>query len=112
MKNNIEVPVLVNFILQELEKCGYEAFMVGGCVRDCIMMRNPNDYDICTSATPSEILKAFPNERFIPTGLQYGTVTIILDGEPYEITTYRIDGKYSDNYTLPLMLWPIIQNLD
>lgn len=98
MKNNIEVPVLVNFILQELEKCGYEAYMVGGCVRDCIMMRNPNDYDICTSATPSEILKAFPNERFIPTGLQYGTVTIILDGEPYEITTYRIDGKYSDNY--------------
>ena len=94
---NIEVPVPINYIIQELEKCGHEAYMVGGCVRDSVLGRKPHDYDICTSATPDEILKAFPDEEIIPTGLQHGTVTILINKEPFEVTTYRIDGDYSDN---------------
>lgn len=94
---SIEVPVSVSYIIQELEKCGHEAYMVGGCVRDSILGRKPHDYDICTSATPDEILKAFPDEEIIPTGLQHGTVTILINKEPFEVTTYRIDGDYSDN---------------
>ena len=71
--------------------------MVGGCVRDSVLGRKPHDYDICTSATPDEILKAFPDEEIISTGLQHGTVTILINKEPFEVTTYRIDGDYSDN---------------
>lgn len=71
--------------------------MVGGCVRDSILGRKPHDYDICTSATPDEILEAFPFEEIIPTGLQHGTVTILINGTPFEVTTFRIDGTYSDN---------------
>lgn len=97
MRFNIEIPAPVYFIIQELEKCGYEAYVVGGCVRDSILGRNPHDYDICTSATPDEIVKAFPYEEIIPTGLQHGTVTILINNEPIEVTTFRIDGKYSDN---------------
>lgn len=97
MRFNIEVPASVNYIIQKLEKCGHEAYMVGGCVRDSVLGRNPHDYDICTSATPDEILKAFPNEEIIPTGLQHGTITILINKEPFEVTTYRIDGDYSDN---------------
>lgn len=94
---NIEVPTPVNYIIQGLEKCGYEAYMVGGAVRDSILGRPIHDYDICTSAMPGEILEAFPNEEVIPTGLKHGTVTILINKEPYEVTTYRIDGDYSDN---------------
>lgn len=94
---NIEVPAPVYFIIQELEKYGHEAYMVGGCVRDGVLGRKPHDYDICTSATPDEILQAFPYEEIIPTGLQHGTVTILINKEPFEVTTYRIDGDYSDN---------------
>lgn len=94
---NVEVPAPVNYIIQELEKCGHEAYMVGGCVRDSVLGRKPHDYDICTSATPDEILKAFPDEEIIPTGLQHGTVAILINKEPFEVTTYRIDGDYSDN---------------
>lgn len=93
----IEVPMPVYFIIQELEKHGHEAYMVGGCVRDSVLGRKPHDYDICTSATPDEILQAFPYEEIIPTGLQHGTVTILINKEPFEVTTYRIDGDYSDN---------------
>lgn len=93
----IEVPTPVYFIIQELEKHGHEAYMVGGCVRDSVLGRKPHDYDICTSATPEEILQAFPYEEIIPTGLQHGTVTILINKEAFEVTTYRIDGDYSDN---------------
>lgn len=96
-KFNIEVPAPVNYIIQELEKCGHEAYMVGGCVRDSVLGRKPHDYDICTSATPDEILQAFPYEEIISTGLQHGTVTILINKKPFEVTTYRIDGDYSDN---------------
>lgn len=97
MKFHIEVPAPVQFIIQELEKRGYEAYMVGGCVRDNILGRTPHDYDICTSATPDEIIKTFPYEHIIPTGLRHGTVTILINNIPYEVTTYRIDGEYSDS---------------
>lgn len=97
MTYNIEVPAPVQYIIQELEKCGYEAYMVGGCVRDSILGRIPHDYDICTFAKPDEIMKSFPYEQIIPTGLQHGTVTLLINDEPYEITTYRIDGEYKDN---------------
>ena len=71
--------------------------MCGGAVRDSILNRPVHDWDICTSATPSEMLEIFKDKKIIETGLQHGTVTVVVNGEPYEITTYRIDGIYSDN---------------
>lgn len=85
------------FILNKLNNCGYEAYVVGGCVRDIFLGRSINDWDICTSAKPTEVMKIFSGEKVIPTGLKHGTVTIVLDGEQYEVTTYRIDGEYFDS---------------
>ena len=68
--------------------------MVGGCVRDSILDRNPNDWDITTSASPYQVKELFP--RTIDTGLQHGTVTVMMDKEGYEVTTYRVDGEYED----------------
>ena len=82
--------------MNTLKKAGYEAVLVGGCVRDMIMGKIPDDYDIATSALPEETLRVFEKDRTIPTGLKHGTVTLVRDEQPYEITTYRIDGKYTD----------------
>lgn len=90
------IPEKVNQILNRLESCGYEAFVVGGCVRDSLIGRVPNDWDICTSALPQETMQVFDDFHVIETGLQHGTVTVLVDGEAFEITTYRIDGNYSD----------------
>lgn len=76
---------------------GYEAGLVGGCVRDMIMGVKPHDYDITTNATPEEMKAVFKNERVIETGIKHGTLTVIIDGEPLEITTFRIDGEYEDS---------------
>lgn len=84
-------------ILTELESCGFEAYMVGGCVRDGIMGRNCHDIDITTNALPQQILEVFRDYRVIPTGIKHGTVTVLCGGSPFEITTYRIDGEYSDH---------------
>ena len=84
-------------IISTLESSGFEAYVVGGCVRDSIMGINPHDWDICTSATPPQIIECFRTKRIIETGLKHGTVTIINDGDQYEVTTFRIDGEYSDN---------------
>lgn len=92
---NMKIPQKVEFIIQELEKNGYEAFAVGGCVRDIILGREPNDWDITTNALPEIILKTF--KHTIPTGIKHGTVTVMIDREPFEVTTYRIDGEYTDN---------------
>ena len=127
----IRLPEKVNILIKHLESCGYEAFAVGGCIRDSIMGRVPNDWDLCTSASPDEMKKCFagfvwqpaylsdmcledstahPADnadsrqptthtgvcKVIETGLQHGTLTVLLDGETFEITTYRIDGEYSD----------------
>ena len=97
MKFKINIPADANELIHTLQNNGHSAYIVGGCVRDSILGRTPHDYDICTSATPSEMLEIFKDKKIIETGLQHGTVTVIVNGEPYEITTYRIDGIYSDN---------------
>lgn len=84
-------------VLSTLNACGYEAYIVGGSVRDMIIGKEPTDYDITTSAKPEEIKAAFLGERIIETGIKHGTVTVMYRGNPYEITTYRIDVGYSDN---------------
>jgi tRNA nucleotidyltransferase (CCA-adding enzyme) len=90
----------VQFILNTLSNRGYEAYVVGGCVRDSIMGLSPNDWDICTSALPEQVREIFIDYKVIPTGLKHGTVTLILDEgfkQSFEITTYRTEGKYTDN---------------
>ena len=97
MRFKINIPADANELIHTLQNNGHSAYIVGGCVRDSILGRTPHDYDICTSATPSEMLEIFKDKKIIETGLQHGTVTVVVNGEPYEITTYRIDGIYSDN---------------
>lgn len=84
-------------ILLTLQEAGYEAYAVGGCVRDSLLGLTPKDWDICTSAKPDEIIKCFHDKRIIETGLKHGTVTVVNHGRQYEVTTFRIDGEYSDN---------------
>lgn len=93
----IECPAYINTAIKLLENSGFKAFAVGGCVRDSIMGRVPNDWDMTTSASPEETMKVFESFRVIPTGLKHGTITVIIDGNPIEITTMRIDGEYHDN---------------
>lgn len=90
----IELPDKVKKIIAEIESNGYEAYAVGGCVRDSILGRIPNDWDITTSAGPQKIKKMF--RRTIDTGIQHGTVTVMIEREGFEVTTYRIDGEYED----------------
>lgn len=94
MELRIQIPEQVNRILEELQKAGYEAYAVGGCVRDALLGREPHDWDITTSALPHEVKKIFP--RTIDTGLKHGTVTVLAAREPYEVTTFRVDGVYED----------------
>ena len=93
----LQIPKDVEYIINKIYDNGYEAFIVGGCVRDSIIGLKPNDYDITTSAKPNEIMNIFKNEKIIETGIKHGTVTLIKNGIEYEITTYRIDGEYKDN---------------
>ena len=93
----INIPGSVKLIIDVLENNGYEAFAVGGCVRDSIIGRQIHDWDICTSATPDEMLEIFKDKKVIETGLKHGTITVVVKGESYELTTFRIDGKYSDS---------------
>ena len=94
----MKYPQYINEIIERLEAAGYSAYAVGGCVRDAMLGRVPNDFDVTTSALPDETLRVFENERTIPTGLKHGTVTVILgDYDPVEVTTYRIDGSYTDS---------------
>lgn len=90
------VPKEVYDIISKIEYEGFEAYMVGGCVRDCIMGIEPHDYDICTSALPEETMQIFRGEGMVTAGLKHGTVGIIRGKNVYEITTYRLDGDYSD----------------
>ncbi|MCJ7691441.1 MAG: CCA tRNA nucleotidyltransferase, partial [Clostridiaceae bacterium] len=90
------IPADVKIILDTLKNNGYESYIVGGSVRDFVMgLSMPKDYDIATSAMPEEIIRLFL--KTIPTGIKHGTVTVMLNGEGYEVTTYRIDGQYLDN---------------
>ncbi len=91
------LPDCVHLALGRLEAAGYSAYLVGGCVRDSLMGRRPHDFDLCTSATPEQVKQALSGERFLDTGLRHGTVTLLpADGGPIEITTYRVEGTYSD----------------
>lgn len=94
---NIVLPKNVKLIIDILNKNNFEAFIVGGCVRDSIIGLTPHDWDICTNAKPEEIKKCFANFNTFDTGIKHGTISIVIDGEVYEVTTYRIDGTYSDN---------------
>ncbi len=89
-------PPPVARVLSELRGAGFEAYLVGGCVRDAALGRVPHDWDVCTSATPGEALRALRAHRVVPTGEAFGTVTAIVGGLPVEVTTYRADGAYSD----------------
>ena len=88
------LPEKVNFIIHTLQKHGFEGYAVGGCVRDAMLSRVPQDWDITTSAKPEQVKSLF--KHTIDTGIQHGTVTVMLDHEGFEVTTYRIDGEYED----------------
>jgi len=94
MKMELPTPVLHS--LFALNAAGYESYVVGGCVRDALMGKEPFDWDITTSALPEQTMEVFQDCRTIETGIQHGTVTVIIDEMPLEITTYRVDGDYSD----------------
>lgn len=97
MNIKINIPTEANKLIHTLQDNGYQAYVCGGALRDAILSRPIHDWDICTSATPEQVMEVFKDEYIIPTGLQHGTVTIMLNGTGYEVTTYRIDGEYSDN---------------
>ena len=90
----MNLPKHVKAIITTLENAGFEGYAVGGCVRDTLLGKEPDDWDITTSATPQQVKDLFP--RTIDTGIQHGTVTVLMDKETYEVTTYRIDGEYED----------------
>lgn len=92
--NNPVLPKNVALILDEINEAGFEAYIVGGCVRDCLMGRAPHDWDMTTSATPEEVKGIF--RHTVDTGIKHGTVTVVKDGVNYEITTYRVEGEYED----------------
>lgn len=92
---NINTPKEVKLIIDTFYRNNFEAFMVGGCVRDILLGNLPKDYDITTSAKPEITISLF--NKTIPTGLKHGTVTVLINNEPYEVTTYRTEGKYIDN---------------
>ncbi|MBQ3331200.1 MAG: CCA tRNA nucleotidyltransferase [Ruminococcus sp.] len=93
----IYLPENVKLIIDKLRNSGYNCYAVGGCVRDSLRGVAPHDWDFTTSATPDEIERVFADHRTIDVGKNYGTVAVLMGGELYEITTYRIDGKYSDS---------------
>lgn len=94
---NINLPKNIEKILSLLENAGFEAYCVGGAVRDSVMGITPGDWDVTTSALPEDIKKIFAEYKTIDTGIKHGTVTVLMDRTPYEITTFRIDGEYEDN---------------
>jgi tRNA nucleotidyltransferase (CCA-adding enzyme) len=95
MDIKLAIPQEVLFILNTLNQSGYEAFIVGGCVRDSLLGKAPKDWDITTNALPEKLKSLF--EKTIDTGIKHGTVTVLINNQQFEVTTYRVDGKYSDN---------------
>ena len=89
------MPQGARFIIEQLNKNGYEACIVGGCVRDSLLGKIPNDWDITTSAKPQDVKRIF--RRTVDTGIQHGTVTVLVDKDAFEVTTYRVDGVYEDH---------------
>lgn len=93
----MNLPQGVKTVISVLERHGHRADVVGGCVRDFLLGTEPHDYDVTTDATPDEMHEIFQGMRTLDTGIKHGTLTVIVDSEPYEVTTYRVDGAYSDN---------------
>lgn len=93
----IELPVGALRILEALHTAGYQAYVVGGCVRDSLLGKVPKDWDLCTSATPGQMQQVFAGWHVVETGLQHGTLTVVVDHVPYEVTTFRVDGAYTDH---------------
>ena len=91
------LPDGVKAIIDILGRHGHRADVVGGCVRDSLLGKEPYDYDVTTDATPDEMIDIFRDFRTVPTGIKHGTLTVLVDGTPYEITTYRRDGDYRDH---------------
>ena len=93
----INLPPKVRYIINKIYQNNYEAYIVGGCVRDAILGFEPNDYDITTSASPNTIQEIFKDFKCIETGIEHGTVSVVIEDEIFEITTYRIEGEYKDH---------------
>ena len=93
----MDMPKNVDTAIDLLQSAGFEAYAVGGCVRDSLLGKTPNDWDITTSAKPEDMKSVFADFHCIDTGIKHGTVTVVIDGEPLEITTFRLDGEYEDN---------------
>ena len=93
----LSIPQKPNTILNTLRENGYDAYVVGGCVRDTLLGLTPHDWDICTDATPAEIKKCFSDFNLYDAGEKHGTISVVIDGEVLEVTTFRVDGEYRDN---------------
>lgn len=92
-----KLPEGAAFVLDRLNQSGYQAYAVGGCVRDTLLGLQPKDWDVCTNALPAQMQRIFADCRVIETGLQHGTLTVLYDHEPFEVTTFRVDGEYTDH---------------
>ena len=92
-----KLPAGAEFVLHRLHDAGYQAYVVGGCVRDTLLGKEPNDWDVCTNALPQEMQRVFADCHVIETGLQHGTLTVMYRHEPFEVTTFRVDGEYTDH---------------
>ena len=97
MSREFIIPAQCQYILDKFKAAGFSAYLVGGCVRDILLGKEPKDWDVCTSALPEQTIEVFAGEKVILTGLQHGTVALLRQGMIVEITTYRIDGVYEDN---------------
>ncbi len=93
----MNLPSSVSDLIARLRDAGYPAYAVGGCVRDALLGRTPHDWDLCTSATPEEMKQVFAGEHVVETGIKHGTLTVVRDHIPYEVTSFRTDGPYSDH---------------
>ncbi len=91
----LQIPEKIAFVIDTLTQNGYEAYIVGGCVRDSLLGLTPSDYDVTTSAVPEDIIGLF--EKTVPTGMKHGTVTVVVENEPIEVTTFRTEGVYTDS---------------
>lgn len=92
-----KLPAGAEFVLKRLHEAGFQAYVVGGCVRDTLLGRQPKDWDVCTNALPAEMQRVFADCHVIETGLQHGTLTMMYEHEPFEVTTFRVDGEYTDH---------------
>ena len=101
MNYSLTLPAPVAELLARLKQAGFSAYAVGGCVRDSLLGMEPHDWDICTSALPEQMQEVFSGYRTVETGLKHGTLTVIADHLPYEVTTFRIDGDYTADVAIP-----------